>query len=318
MTATLFIIAVLLIMILALGLLLARRLWWVALPALILGLLALVAEGPRAAAEIWGIRVPGIVVATQESLKLETVRSSGSRSSHYAVQHRYDVIVCYRATGNPGLGAGAPIDTAIKMAIGEPETAADKMCKEAPGNAILRQTEVRLDEATHDTTTLGRPVTLVLLRPFGLLEWAWPEDAPLLPMLPRPNFGDTGPRRPVSAEVVSITVDTRGWSLLNRRGEEFSVPIAYVRLRYALAGHPGTVEGIDTVDATSVANLTVGGRVAATVAEGAPRRPLLAQASRTYWWRNPGSDLAIMAVVILCIIGVVVVFRRRKRARSDA
>ncbi len=318
MTATVFVIAVLLVMIVALGLLLARRLGWVALPALILGLLALIAEGPRAAAEIWGVRVPGIVVATQESLKLETVRPSGSRTSHYAVQHRYGAIVCYRAAGNPGLGVGAPIDTAIQIAIGEPETAADRLCKQAPGNQVLRQTEIRLDEATHDTTTPGRPVTLVLLRPFGLLEWAWPEDAPLLPMLARPSFGDDGPRHPIMAEVVSITIDTRGWSLLTRRAQDYAVPIAYVRLRYALAGHAVPMEGIDTVDAASVAHLTVGGRVAATVADGAPRWPMLAQASRTYWWRNPASDLAILAVVVLGIVGVVVVIRRRRRTRSAA
>jgi hypothetical protein len=318
MTATIFTIATLLLMTIALGLLLARRLWGLTLPTLIFGLLAIVAEGPRAAAEIWGIRVPGIIVATQESLKVETFRSSGSRTSHYAVQHHFGAIVCYRATGNPGLGAGAPIDTAIKMAIGEPETAADRLCKEAPGNDVLRQTEIRLDEASHDSTIIGRPVTLVLLRPFGLLEWAWPEDAPLLPMLVRPNFGDDGPRHPVMAEIVSISVDTFGRSLLTRRGADFAVPVAYVRLRYVLAGHPAPLEGIDTVDAASVANLAAGGRVAVTVADGAPRRPMLAQASRTYWWRNPASDLAILGVVILGIVGLVVFIRRRRRNRSAA
>jgi hypothetical protein len=94
------------------------------------------------------------------------------------------------------------------------------------------------------------------------------------------------------------------------------VPVAYVRLRYAIAGHAGTVEGIDTTDAASVANLTVGSRVAVTVADGAPRQPTLTQASRTYWWRNPASDLAILGLVILGIVGAVCFIRRRRRART--
>lgn len=318
MTATLLVVAAVLVMLVCLGLLMARRLWWVALPGLILCLLAIVAEGPRAAAEVWGVKVPGIVVATQESLRLESLRSSGSRTSHYAVQHRYGAIVCYRAAGSPGLGAGAPIDTAIKIAIGEAETAADRLCKDAPGTDVLRQTEVRLDEASHDATVIGRPVTLVLLRPLGLLEWAWPVDAPLLPMLSLPRFGGDGARRPVMAEVVAITVDTHGRSLLTRRGADFAVPVAYVRLRYTLPGHSVPVEGIDSVDAASVADLTVGGRVAVTVGENAPRQPLLDQATRGYWWRNPASDLAILAVVIVGLVAVVIFVRRRRRTRSSA
>ena len=318
MTATVLVVFAFVIMLACLGLLLARRLWWVTLPGLILSFLAIVAEGPRAAAEVWGIKVPGIVVATQESLRLETKRASGSRTSHYSVQHRYGAIVCYRAAGSPGLGAGAPIDTAIKIAIGEAETIADALCKDAPGTEILRQTEVRLTEATHDAAVIGRPVTLVLLRPFGLLEWAWPVDAPLLAILSLPRFGGDGPRRPVMAEVVSITVDTHGRSLLTRRGADFAVPVAYVRLRYTLAGHPGTVEGIDIVDAASVSRLSVGSRVAVTVGENAPRQPLLDQATRGYWWRNPASELAILAVVILGLIAIVIVVRRRRRTRSSA
>ena len=318
MTATVLVVSAFVVMLVGLGLLLARRLWWVALPGLILGLLAIVAEGPRAAAEVWGIKVPGIVVATQESLRLESLRASGSRTSHYSVQHRYGAIVCYRAAGSPGLGAGAPIDTAIKIAIGEAETAADRLCKDAPGTEILRQTEVRLDEASHDAAVIGRPVTLVLLRPLGLLEWAWPVDAPLLPMLSLPRFGGDGTRRPVMAEVVSIQIDTYGRSLLIRRGADFAVPVAYVRLRYTLPGHASPLEGIDTVDAASVANLTVGSRVAVTVAGGAPRQPMLDQASRGYWWRNPASDLAILAVFILGVVAVVIFVRRRRRSRSSA
>lgn len=315
MTATVLVVAAFLVMLVCLGLLLARRLWWVALPGLLLGLLAIVAEGPRAAAEVWGVRVPGIVVATQESLRLESLRPSGSRTSHYSVQHRYGAIVCYRAAGSPGLGAGAPIDTAIKIAIGETETMADRLCRDAPGTDVLRQTEVRLDEASHDATVVGRPVTLVLLRPLGLLEWAWPVDAPLLPMLSLPRFGGDGARRPVMAEVVSIKIDTFGRSLLIRRGAEFAVPVAYVRLRYTLPGHPVPLEGIDTVDAASVAGLSAGSRVAVTVGENAPRQPLLDQATRGYWWRNPASDLLILAVVIGGLFAIVIVVRRRRRTR---
>ena len=315
MTAALFVLCALFVIVASLGLLLARRLWWLALPALLLAILAVVAEAPRAAAEVWGIRVPGIVVATRESLALETNRAQGSRVSHYTVQHRFGAIVCYRAEGSPGLGAGAPIDAAIKAAIGEAETTADRLCREAPGTQTLRQTEVRLDEASHDASVIGRATTLVLLRPFGLLEWAWPVDAPLLPMIARPSWGG-GPQRTLTAEVVSITIDTRGRSVLTRRAEEFAVPVAYVRLRYAPTGHPAGVEGIDTVDASSIAGLAPGARVAVTVADDAPRRPLLTTATRQYWWRNPASELALFALLVIGIVVVVVVIRRRIRQRS--
>ena len=109
------------------------------------------------------------------------------------------------------------IDPAILAAVDETESAADRRCRQAPGSGILRQTQVRLDEASFDAAAPGRTVMLRRLRPFGLLEWTWPVDAPLLPMLPRPRLSSDGPRIAVPAQVTAITVDTRGRGLLTAR-----------------------------------------------------------------------------------------------------
>lgn len=319
MTATLLVLTALALIAAGLSLLLARRLWFIALPAAILGLLVVVAEGPRAAAELWGERVDGIIAATRESLRLETTRPSGTRVSHDSVQHRFGAIVCYRSAGNPGIGAGAPIDPAIKAAIGEAPTAMDVLCQKAPGSLVLRQTEVRLDESAHDAETPGRLVTLLLLRPFGLLEWAWPVDAPLLPMLPRPwagpGRGSTGATQTLTAEVVSITIDTKGRSPISRRAQDYAIPVAHVRLRYAPAGLPTPVEGIDSIDAPSMAQLTPGARIAITVAPGAPRQPAIVGATRGHWWRNPASEILALAGVIAVVVVAWVLWRRRGRSR---
>ena len=111
MTATLLVCTAATILVLALLILSARPPWWLALPALtlsVLGLLVMVAEGPHAAAEIWGERLEGVVAATQASVLVESARSSGARASHMVVRHRYGAIVCYRAPDAPGLGASVP------------------------------------------------------------------------------------------------------------------------------------------------------------------------------------------------------------------
>lgn len=315
MTATLLVLTALALIGTCLSLLLARRLWFIALPAAILGLLVVVAEGPRAAAELWGERVVGVIAATRESLRLETMRPTGSRVSHDSVQHRFGAIVCYRTRGNPGIGAGAPLDPAIKAAIGETPSAMEVLCRTAPGSLILRQTEVRLDEAAHDAEAPGRLVTLVLLRPFGVLEWAWPVDAPLLPMLPRPPLGSAGATQALTAEVVSITIDTKGRSPISRRARDYAVPIAHVRLRYTPPGAPTWIEGIDTVDAPTVAHLVPGARIPISVATGTPRQPAIAGASRTYWWRNPASEILMLAGVVAILAVAWILWRRRRRAR---
>lgn len=313
MTATLLVLTALLVIGASLFLLVARRLWFIALPAAILGLLVVVAEGPRAAAELWGDRVVGIIAATQESLRLETMRASGARVSHDSVQHRFGAIVCYRTGGNPGIGAAAPLDPAIKAAIGETPSAMERLCQQAPGTAVLRQTEIRLDESAHDAETPGRLVTLNLLRPLGVLEWAWPVDAPLLPMLPRTNIGSGGATRTLTAEVVSIAIDPKGRSPISRRARDYAVPIAHVRLRYTPPGLPTPVEGIDSVDAPSVAHLAQGARTAISIATNAPRQPAILDASRTYWWRNPASELLMLAGVVLVVLGAWLLWRRRRR-----
>jgi hypothetical protein len=285
-----------------------------ALLILILALLAIIAEGPRAAAELAGQRLPGIVAATRETLRLESVRASGQRSSHYHPKHRFGAIVCYHAPGAPGLGAATLPDPAVLAAIGETPGEADRLCRTAPGQGILRQAEVKLDEATHDATTAGQAVMLHVLRPFGLLEWAWTTDAPLLPFLPRPRWGG-GAETAVAAEVVSITIDPRGRTLLNRRAHDYAVPIAHVRLRYAPPGHPAGVEGVDAVDAPSVAHLAPGSRVQARITADAPRAPRLAGAARTYWWRNHVMDTAIALALLAGLIALAVILRRRRRAR---
>ncbi len=78
--------------VLALVMLTFRFLWWLALPALILGVLVSVAEGPHAAADLWGERLDGVVVATQESVRVETARASGTRTSRQVVRHRYGLM----------------------------------------------------------------------------------------------------------------------------------------------------------------------------------------------------------------------------------
>ena len=124
MTAVLFVATALVIALACLILWVLRTWRLTALAGFILTLLAIVAEAPRAATELWGQTVPGIVAATQETLRLESVRASGARSSHYNPKHRFGAIVCYRLPGNPGLGApglgaSAPLDPAIQAAIGE-------------------------------------------------------------------------------------------------------------------------------------------------------------------------------------------------------
>jgi len=319
MTATLLVCTAAAILVLALLILAARPPWWLSLPALILGvtsLLVLVAEGPHAAAEVWGERLVGVVAATQESVRVESARASGARTSHTVVRHRFGAIVCYRAPQAPGLGAGAPIDPAILAAIGETETAADRHCRQAPGSGILRQTQVRLDEASFDAAQPGQTLMLRRLRPLGLLEWTWPVDAPLLPMLPRPRLGGDGPRVAIPAQVTAITVDQRGRGLLSRRAYDYAVPVAYVRLRYAPPGHPAGVEGVDTADAPSVSALAVGSPALVTVAAAAPREPRLLGVERTYWWRNvlvEALTLVGLIATVLIILGV-----RQRRRRRDA
>lgn len=319
MTAILFVLICLSVAIVCLVLWLTRNWRLLALAGLILAFLGMLAEGPRAAAELWGSRLPGVVAATEESLRLETVRSSGSRTTHYNPRHRFGAIVCYRAAGTPGLGAGAPIDPAIQATIGEAETNANRLCRAVPGVGVLRQTEIRLDAATYDATNPGQVVTLTLLRPFGLLEWAWSVDAPLLPWLPRPNLGGGGPRVAVAAQVVSITIDPHGRTLLSRRAHPYAVPIAHVRLRYAPPGHPAGVEGVDSVDAPSVAHLAAGSPITITVAADAPRTPLLVGVTRSYWWRNfIGEALVAIGIigVFIAVIAVIAVIRRRRRLRG--
>lgn len=315
MTATLLVFIAAAVFVLALLMLALRLLWWLALPALILALLVVIAEGPHAAAEIWGESLEGVVAATEASVKVETARSSGSRTSHTAVNHRFGALVCYRTPDPPGLGAATPIDPAILAAVGETLSDADQRCHAAPGNGILRQTQVRLDEASFDAATPGRIVMLRTLRPFGLLEWTWPIDAPLLPMLPRPKLGGDGTRVAVQAEVTDIRIDARGRGLLSRWAQDYAVPVAYVRLRYAPPGHPDGVEGVDKVDAPSVDGWAPGTPVVITVAANAPRAPHLVGVERSHPWRNIRTDVLTLAgiiAVILIVIGI------RKRARRGA
>ncbi|WP_295386614.1 hypothetical protein [uncultured Thiodictyon sp.] len=315
MTATLLVGTSAAILVLALLMLAARPPWWLSLPALflgVLGLLVMVAEGPHAAAEIWGERLEGVVAATHASVLVESARSSGARASHMVVRHRFAASVCYRAPEAPGLGAGAPIDPAILAAIGEAESAADRRYRQAPGSGILRQTQVRLDEASFDAAQPGRTVMLRRLRPFGLVEWTWPVDAPLLPMLPRPRLGGDGPRVALPAVVTAITVDPRGRGLLNRRAYDYAVPVAYVRLRYAPPGQPAGVEGVDAVDAPSVSALAVGSPAVVTVAAQAPRQPRLLGVERTYWWRNVLVE-ALVLVGLLATVLIIIGVRMRRR-----
>lgn len=314
MTATLFVQLMIALLAGALTLWFLTGLRWLALLVGILAVLGIVAEAPRAASETWGTPVAGLLAATEESLRLETMRSSGSRVSHLSVQHRFDAIVCYHLESSPGIGAGTPPDPAVLAAVGETPTAADQVCARAPGTGILRQSRVRLTEAAHDAARIGAPLALTVLRPFGLLEWTWPIDAPLLPMLPRPSWGG-GAERTLEARVVAITVDTRGRSPISRRAQDYAVPVAHVRLRYAPPGHPDGVEGIDSVDAASVPGLAVGGTVRVRVADGAPRQPMIVDATRHAWWRNPLSELLTLAMVVAALaVGVIWFLRRRRPA----
>lgn len=327
MTATLLVLTAFLVLVGGVVLLLGRRLWWIALPAAILALLVMVAEGPRAGAELWGTRIPCIIAATQESLRLETMRPSGSRTSQYVVSHRFGAVVCYRLPGAPGFGAGAPTDPAILAAVGETPGSADILCARAPGQDLLRRAEIRLNERAHDAETVGRPVTVLVWRPLGLFEWAWSVDAPLLPMLPRPSFA-TGGTRVLDATVVSITIDTKGRSPISRLAREYAVPVAYVRLRYAPqgnqppgyppVGHPTELEGIDTVDAVSVAHLTAGARARVSVDAATPRQPSIIGASRNHWWRNPATEIAMLVIVVGLIVGAWFLLRRHRRTRVRA
>ena len=279
--------------------------------AVILALLAIIAEAPRAGAELWGTRLPGTIVATQESLRLESVRASNQRSSHYTPRHRFGAMVCYRAPGTPGFGAAPLPDPAIQAAIGEAPTEPERRCRATPGDGIPRTAEIRLTEAAHDAARPGQPVTLHVWRPLGLLEWTWIDGAPLLPWLPRPAWG-AAPAGSFPAEIVAITIDPRGRTLLNRRAHDYAVPIAHVRLRYTPPNH-AQVEGIDTVDAPSVAHLAPGHQVTIALSAAAPRAPHLHGASRSYWWRNQATDLAIVAALLAAVAAVIIVWRRRAK-----
>ncbi len=334
MTAFLFVAFALAAALAALLLLIARRWRIAALFVLVLALIAAMAEGPRAAAELWGEQVPGVLAATRESLRLENVRATGLRSSHYNPKHRFGAIVCYHGPGAPGLGAATLPDPAVLAAIGEVPGEADRICRTAPGQGVLpqgvlpqgllpqgllpegvlRQVEIRLDEASHDAARPGQAVMLHVLRPLGLLEWAWITDAPLLPWLARPRWG-TGAAIPVQAEVLSITIDRRGRSLLSRRPHDYAVPIAHVRLRYTPPSHQAGVEGVDTVDFPSVAHLAPGSRLAATISADAPRTPRLSHATRTYWWRNHVVEAAIALALVAGLVALAIFLRRRQRRR---
>ena len=314
MTAVLFVATALVIALACLILWVLRTWRLAALAGFILALLAIVAEAPRAATEFWGQTVPGIVAATQETLRLESVRAAGARSSHYNPKHRFGAIVCYRLPGTPGLGASTPLDPAIQAAIGETPSEADRTCRQTPGPDILRQTEIRLDEATYDATQAGTAVTLRVLQPLCLLEWAWPLDAPLLPWLARPSLG-SGTRIALPAEILDITIDARGRTLLTRRAHDYAVPIAHVRLRYQPPGHPAGVEGFDTVDGPSVTTLAAGSRVTISLDPAAPRSPTLSGVTRTYWWRNSlGEVLVVLAIATAVLIAVLVIRQRRRPA----
>lgn len=316
MSATLFVLVALCSM--ALGLLLwSLKIWRLAALALVVvALLAIVAEGPHAAAELWGVRVPGIVADTQESARVETARASGSHVAHESIQHRFAARVCYRAEGSPGLGAGTPVDPAIQAAIGEPVSPADRRCREAAGDGVLRQAEVRLDAATFDATPPGTRLTLLQWRPFGLFERVWPADGPLLPFLPRLDLQSGGPTRPVTGEIVAIDPDTRGRTLLSRYARELAVPRALVRLRYALPGHRSPVEGVDIVDLAAVADLKPGMTVPLAIREHAPREPRLVGLERSHRWRNPLGDLLGLAVVLTLLAGGALLYARLRRRRS--
>ncbi len=314
MTAVLFVATALVIALACLILWVLRTWRLAALAGFILALLAIAAEAPRAATELWGQTVPGIVAATQETLRLESVRASGARSSHYNPKHRFGAIVCYRLPGAPGLGASTPLDPAIQAAIGETPSEADRTCRQTPGPDILRQTEIRLDEATYDATQTGTAVTLRVLQPLGLLEWAWPLDAPLLPWLARPSLG-SGTRIALPAEILGITIDPRGRTLLTRRTHDYAVPIAHVRLRYQPPGHPAGVEGFDTVDGPSVTTLAAGSRVTISLDPAAPRSSTLSGVTRTYWWRNSlGEVLVALAIATAVLIAVLVIRQHRRPA----
>ena len=316
MTAPLLVLIAAAVFVLALLMLVLRLLPWLALPALILSLLVVIAEGPRAATEIWGERVEGVVAATEASVKVETANPGGSRTSHTGVRHRFGALVCYRAPGPPGLGAATPTDPAILAAVGETLSDADRHCHAAPGDGILRQSRVRLDEASFDAEVPGRPVMLRTFRPFGLLEWTWPIDAPLLPMLPRPTLGGKGTRVAVQAEVTDIRIDARGRGLLSRRAQDYAVPVAYVSLRYAPPGHPDGVEGVDKVDAPSVSGWAPGTPVVVTVSADSPRAPHLVGVERSHPWRNVRTDVLTLAgiiAVVLLVIGL-----RKRAARQGA
>lgn len=316
MTASLLVLTACLMVVGGITLLIAHRLRWIALTAVILALLVIAAEAPRAGAELWGIRVDGVIAATQESLRLETRRAGGSRTSHHAISHQFGVSVCYRLANAPGIGVGAPMDPAVLTAVGEAVSAADRLCAQAPGQAVLRQAEIGLDERAHDAEIVGRPVSVLVWRPLGLFEWAWSIDAPLLPMLPRPRL-DSGPEQTLEAEVVAITVDTRGRSPISRRARDYAIPVAYVRLRYVLPNQPAGLEGVDAVDAPSVDRLGVGARVSVVVNEATPRRPSITGASRSHWWRNPASEILIVVVILALVVGTWLLLRRRRaRMRS--
>ncbi len=151
-----------------------------------------------------------------------------------------------------------------------------------------------------------------MLQPLGLLEWAWPMDAPVLPWLPRPSL-TSFTRIALPAEIVAITIDARGRTLLTRRAHDYAVPIAHVRLRYVPPGHPAGVEGFDTVDAPSVATLAAGSRVTISFYPTVPRSPTLSVATRSYWWRNSLVEVLIAAGIVAVVLIAVIAVRQRRR-----
>lgn len=134
-------------------------------------------------------------------------------------------------------------------------------------------------------------------------------DAPLLPWLAQPALA-SGPRIALPAEIVSITIDARGRTLLTRRAHDYAVPIANVRLRYQPSGHPAGVEAFDTVDACSVAALVAGSRVTIALDPAIPRSPTLSGATRSYWWRNSLFEVLIVAGIVAVVLIAVIAIRR--------
>lgn len=290
------------------GILLLFRRGWLALPGLALvicGPLAAFLTLPQAWVMLRGQPVLAVVTALDERAVAR------QRRGWWGESRRYDVQLCYRFAAPPAFGVNAP---AIELLEPDPTS---RRCASLPGDQPPRLVRLRYDEESYDRLALDMPALVQVAIPGGLVELAYPVDAPVLPWLPRPwGKSASGMTATAQAQVLEITVQRRGPSTGGGQGgQELSVPVAHVRLRYTPPGRDQPVELVDAIDADGAASLAVGDAVMVRFDPAQPRAAQILGATR----RHAASlwlDYALGGGLVLIVVATFLLLARRRLARK--